>query len=574
MRATVPFRRPEMLARLRTEPVDVLVIGGGITGCGVALDAATRGLSVAVVERDDFASGTSSKSSKLIHGGLRYLQQGDVRLVYEALHERQRLIRNAPHLVTVMPFLIPVLTRDGPVSKRIAKALRSALWMYDLTGGLRIGRRHQRLDAETALARCPTLPADRLSGGFVYFDAQADDARVTLEVARTAAAQGAIVANRCEATELTRSDDTGPVDGAVVVDRLTGEAFPVRARCVVSATGVWVDAVRALDEGIDPETVRPAKGVHLTVPWELVRNEIAVIVSVPKDKRSLFLVPWGPLPDGTFEYCYVGTTDTDYVGDLDDPQTNDDDLDYVLGALAHSITPPTGRPITRDDVTAVWAGLRPLVRSASSGRTADLSRRHQVTTSASGVVTVTGGKFTTYRLMAQDTVDVVMDRLGRARTWRTGRSRTKRLRLVGAEGYRPPAGDHPHHRLSRRYGGGVGAVKDLIRADRALAEPLVPGLRYLRAEAVHAVRAEMAVTLDDVLVRRTRAHLEDRAACRAAADDVAALLAPELGWTDEETRSQVAAYRRLCDAEEAAAGVPDARHAVADDAATAREGVR
>lgn len=569
MAATVPFQRSEMLARLRDEHVDVLVIGGGITGCGVALDAVTRGLSVALVERDDFAAGTSSKSSKLIHGGLRYLQQGDVRLVYEALHERQRLIRNAPHLVGVMPFLIPVLTKDGPVSKRIAKALRSALWMYDLTGGIRIGKRHRRLGADAALAHCPTLPADRISGGFIYYDAQADDARLTLEVARTAAAHGAIVANRCEVVELTRSGGAadGAVDGAVVRDGLSGETFPVRARCVVSATGVWVDAVRALDEGIDPETVRPAKGVHVTVPWELVRNDIAVIVSVPKDKRSLFLVPWGPLPDGTFEHCYVGTTDTDYVGDLDDPQTNDDDLDYVLGALAHSITPPSGRPIARDDVTAVWAGLRPLVKSASSGRTADLSRQHQVTTSAAGVVTVTGGKFTTYRRMAEDTVDVVMDRLGRPRSWRTGRSRTKRLRLVGAEGYRTPAGDHPHHRLSRRYGGAVSEVKDLIRADPSLAEPLVPGLRYLRAEAVHAARHEMATTVTDVLARRTRAHLEDRAACRSAAPDVAALLAPELGWTDHERDAQVAAYLATCDAEELAAGVPDARHAVPDPTA-------
>lgn len=551
-----------MVARLRREQVDVLVIGGGITGCGVALDAVTRGLSVALVERDDFAAGTSSKSSKLIHGGLRYLQQGDVRLVYEALHERQRLIRNAPHLVGVMPFLIPVLTRDGPVSKKIAKALRSALWMYDLTGGVRIGKLHRRLDGTAALAHCPTLPADRLSSGFVYYDAQADDARVTLAVARTAADHGAIVANQCEVVELTHGD--GRVDGALVRDRTTGDTFAVRARCVVSATGVWVDAVRALDEGVDPGTVRPAKGIHLTVPWDLVRNDIAVIVSVPKDKRSLFLVPWGPLPDGTYEYCYVGTTDTDYVGDLDAPQTNDDDLEYVLRALEHSITPPSGRPISRDDVCAVWAGLRPLVKSATSGRTADLSRRHQVTTSESGLVTVTGGKFTTYRQMAEDTVDVVLRELGRPRTWRAGRSRTKRLRLWGADGYRRPEGGHPHHRLSRRYGGAVHEVKDLIRADPSLAEPLVPGLRYLRAEAVYAVRAEMATTLTDVLARRTRAHLEDRAACRAAARDVAELLAPEIGWTADDVAEQVAAYHAVCDAEAAAAGVPDARHAVAE----------
>jgi glycerol-3-phosphate dehydrogenase len=343
-----------MLGHLRSDVFDVLVIGGGITGAGVALDAASRGLRVALVERDDLAAGTSSKSSKLIHGGLRYLQQGDVRLVYEALRERQRLIRNAPHLVSVMPFLIPVLTRDGPVSKKIAKALRSALWMYDVTGGWRIGRRHRRLDADATIAHCPTIPADRVSSGFVYYDAAADDARVTVTVARTAAAHGAIVVNRCEVIGLVKGED-GSITGAVV-DTGDGEVR-VRARCVVSATGVWADAIRTLDEGRDPDSLRPAKGVHVTVPWHLVRNDIAVIVSVPNDKRSLFLVPWGELPDGTFEHCYIGTTDTDFVGDLDDPQTNEDDLDYVLQAVNRQLT----ATITRDDVTGVWAGLRPLV---------------------------------------------------------------------------------------------------------------------------------------------------------------------------------------------------------------------
>ncbi|MFP5487856.1 MAG: FAD-dependent oxidoreductase, partial [Acidimicrobiia bacterium] len=556
MAGPVPFQRAHHLDRLRREPVDVLVIGGGITGCGVALDAATRGLSVALVERDDLASGTSSKSSKLIHGGLRYLQQGDVRLVYEALHERQRLLRNAPHLVSVLPFLIPVLTRDGPVSKRIAKALRSALWMYDLTGGLRIGKRHRRLDAADTLVHCPTLPADRVSSGFVYYDAQADDARVTLAVARTAAAHGAIVVNHCEVVELTRSaGPDGPVDGAIVHDRVAGDTVAVRARCVVSATGVWVDRICALDEGQDPDSVRPAKGVHLTVPWELVRNDIAVIVSVPKDKRSLFLVPWGPRPDGTFERCYVGTTDTDYAGELDDPQTNDDDLDYVLSALEHSIR--GDRTITRDDVTAVWAGLRPLVKSAGTGRTADLSRRHEVSTSAGGVITITGGKFTTYRQMAEDTVDGVLARLGRPASWWRGRSRTKRLRLVGGDGFRPSDGDPVRRHLERRHGTDAAVVEALVAADPSLGEPLVPGLSYLRAEAVHAVRSEMAITLVDVLARRTRAHLEDRAACRAAAADVAALLAPELGWSTTDQDAQVAAYLAMCDAEEAAASVRD-----------------
>lgn len=534
-----------MLERLAGTHFDLLVVGGGITGAGIALDAASRGLSVALVERDDFASGTSSKSSKLIHGGLRYLQQGDVRLVYQALRERQRLLRNAPHLVSVLPFLIPVLTKDGPISKKIAKALRSALWMYDLTGGLRIGKRHQRLDAEQALAHCPTMPADRLSGGFVYYDASADDARLTLTIARTAAAHGAVVANRCRVVGFTTGHDRR-VDGARV-DTGAGD-IAVRARAVVSATGVWADEVRELDEGLDVDTLRPAKGVHVTVPWDLVRNDIAVIISVPGDKRSLFLVPWVARPGGGFDHCYIGTTDTDFVDDLDRAQTNDDDLDYVLAAVDHHVT----TTITRDDVTGVWAGLRPLVKQASSGRTADLSRRHAITESPSGVVTVTGGKLTTYRQMAEDTVDVVLDRLDRR-----GRCRTKRLQLVGAN---PSSGDD---HLVARYGGEAATLLALIGADPSLGAPLVPGLRYLRAEAVFAVRHEMATTLVDVLTRRTRAHLQNRLACLDAAPSVAELLATELGWDDADVATQIAAYRGLCDDELAAATRPDSRHAEA-----------
>lgn len=545
-----------MLEALATEEFDVLVVGGGITGVGIALDAATRGLRTALVERDDFASGTSSKSSKMIHGGLRYLQQGDVRLVYEALRERQRLLGNAPHLVSVLPFLIPVLTKDGPISKKIAKALRSALWMYDVTGGVRIGKRHQRLDADQALAHCPTMPADKLSSGFVYYDAGADDARVTLAVARTAAAHGAVLANRCEVVELTKRPD-GTIDGAVVrteADTIRNHVS-VRAKVVVSATGVWADTVRQLDEGRDPDSLRPAKGVHITVPWQLVRNDIAVILSVPGDKRSIFLVPWGPLPDGTFEHCYIGTTDTDFVGPLDDPQTNDDDLAYLLRALEHNLT----GTITRSDVTGVWAGLRPLVKQADSGRTADLSRRHSVTTSDSGLITVTGGKFTTYRAMAQDAVDEVLSQLGHRRR----RCRTKTLRLVGGDGFVPLALDHPDARLAGRYGTDVPELKALIALDTSLAEPMVPGLRYLRAEAVYAVRHEMATGLIDVLTRRTRAHLENRGACLAAANELARVLAPEFGWDADDVIAQVDAYRQLCDDELAAAEHPDARHAEA-----------
>jgi glycerol-3-phosphate dehydrogenase len=532
----VPFDRGAMLRRLAEEAFDVVVVGGGITGVGVALDAASRGLRTALVEKGDFASGTSSKSSKLVHGGLRYLQQGEVRLVYEALAERQRLRRNAPHLVRVLPFLIPILTRDGVVNAKIARALGTAMWGYDLTGGLRIGKRHKRISATEALAYVPTMPGERLSSAYLYYDARADDARLCLTVARTAAAHGAAVANHASVTGLRKGAD-GTVTGVVV--EADGATFDVSTTVVVNATGVWSDDVRALDEGTHPDSIRPAKGIHLTLPWDKVRNEIAVVIPVPKDRRSLFVVPWG-------DCTYVGTTDTDYDGPLDDPRCTADDIAYVLRALNASIT--TG--ITEADIVGTWAGLRPLVKQ-TGGRTADLSRRHRVTTSSSRVISVTGGKLTTYRRMAVDTVDEVMELLDRR-----GRSRTKRLRLLGAEGYVEPAesADAAAH-LAGRYGSEATAVEALFDANPDLREPLVAGLPYLAAEAVHAARHEMAMTLDDVLSRRTRARLLARDASVAAAPAVARLLAPELGWDAATQDAEVRAYVDAVTEERDAAGL-------------------
>ncbi len=545
--SVVPFERRAMVDRLATEPFDVLVVGGGITGAGVALDAASRGLRTALVEAADFASGTSSKSSKLVHGGLRYLQQGDVRLVYEALHERQRLRRNAPHLVRLLPFMIPILTKDGLIPRRVARALGSAMWMYDLTGGFRIGKLHRRLKADEAFTHLPTMARERIAGGYLYYDATTDDARLVLTVLRTAAEHGAAVANRCRVVELTKRAD-GAVDGAVV-DAGGGARITVRAQVVVNAAGVWSDDVRELEDGVHPGSIRPAKGVHLTVPWEKVRNDIAAVIPVPGDKRSLFVVPWGPNADGTFQHTYVGTTDTDYDGPLDDPACTADDVAYVLRALNAAVTTDV-RP---EDVTGVWAGLRPLVKSASSGRTADLSRRHRVSIGPAGVVGITGGKLTTYREMAEDAVDTVLERLDR-----TARGRTKRLRLLGAAGYDEPPVGTPAHHLGGRYGTLAGEVEALVADDAALGDPLVPGLPYVRAEAVYAARHEMATTLIDVLTRRTRAHLFDRPATLAAAPAVADLLAAELGWDAAETAAQVDAYRDLVATEEADAGVATA----------------
>lgn len=538
------FDRAEALRRLAEDPFDLLVVGGGVTGAGVALDAASRGLRTALVERHDFASGTSSKSSKLAHGGLRYLQQGELRLVYEALHERQRLIHNAPHLVKLLPFLIPIFGKGGVLNPKLARALGTAMWMYDLTGGARIGKLHERLDKDAALAHMPTLPPDKLVSAYKYYDATVDDARLTLTLARTAALDfAAAVANRCELVAVAKDTD-GRVSGATV--RADGREIQVRCRAVVNAAGVWSDDVRALDEGTHPGSIRPAKGIHITVPWEKVRNDIAVVVPVPGDKRSVFVVPWG-------RFTYIGTTDTDYDGPLDDPQCSPDDVAYLLRAINASVT----TEITQADITGTWAGLRPLVKSAASGRTADLSRRHRVGTSAAGVVTVTGGKLTTYREMSADAVDAVLHGLmGKSyeRAWR--RSRTKKLRLRGADGYQalfdgaavparrgPLAKDVVEH-LANRYGGEARTLLAMVEADPSLGEPLVAGLAHIRAEAVYAARHEMARTVDDVLSRRTRARLLERDASADAAGEVARLIAPVLGLSDAEAAAQAEAYRR------------------------------
>ena len=353
----MPFDRADALRRLAAEEFDVLVVGGGITGSGVALDAASRGLRTALIDKGDFASGTSSKSSKLVHGGIRYLQQKEVGLVYEALAERQILRKTAPHMVRVLPFLLPVFTKDGLLPRRLARVLGTMMWMYDLTGGARIGKLHKRVKNEAALEYMPTLPVERLAGSYVYYDAQADDARLTLTIARTAADHGAALANYVTLTGLEK-DAAGQVTTARVL--ADGREIEVRARTVVNATGVWADEVRTLDEGTDPDMIRPAKGIHITVPWRLVRNTIAVVVPVPKDRRSVFVVPWGDRGNGEFAFTYIGTTDTDYDGPLDDPQCTPDDIEYLLRAINASVT----TTITADDVLGTWAGLRPLVRAA------------------------------------------------------------------------------------------------------------------------------------------------------------------------------------------------------------------
>ncbi|MDQ1397734.1 MAG: glycerol-3-phosphate dehydrogenase [Acidimicrobiaceae bacterium] len=554
--ARSPFDRDQALGRMAEQHFDVLIVGGGITGAGVALDAAARGLRTALVEARDFASGTSSKSSKLVHGGLRYLQQKEYRLVYEALAERQHLLDNAPYLVHPLPFLIPLFGKDGAVNKTVAKAYSTALWLYDVTGGVRIGKRHRRLTLDETRAHFPSLRTDRLVAGFLYWDARTDDARLTLAVARTAVLDhGAVVANYAPVTELLKGTD-GRVGGARIGTGIGGsagasEGVDVRAEIVVNATGVWADKVRALDEGNASGTLRPAKGIHITVPAAKLRVDMAAVVPVPKDRRSIFVVPWG-------DFVYLGTTDTDYSGPLENPQCTAEDVDYVLGAINAFVS----EPLTRADVVGTWAGLRPLVAAASSERTADLSRRHKVTTSPSGLVTVTGGKLTTYRRMAADTVDEVVKTIGRG----ARRSPTKSLPLRGTAGADALSAGGAAGRLgvsqdvlahlAGRYGGETRAIVAMVATDPDLGRPLVPGLPYLRAEAVYGARYEMAQTLGDVLERRTRALLLGRDECLTVARAVADLLAPELGWSPERVALEVKSFTDEVARERAAAGIP------------------
>ncbi|MEA2931435.1 MAG: glycerol-3-phosphate dehydrogenase [Actinomycetota bacterium] len=515
------FDRARALERLATEEFDVLVVGGGITGAGVALDAATRGLTTALVERRDFASGTSSKSSKMVHGGIRYLQQGDVKLVWQALRERRKLLQNAPHLVRPLGFMIPIYTKGGLIPKFLARGFRLVLFAYDLVGGAAIVGRHKRLTRDEALAFMPTLEPDRLHSALLYYDARTDDARLTLAIARTAADHGAAVANYVRVVEILK-DDWGKATGARV-DTGAG-TIDVSARCIVNAAGVWIDDVEAIDLGPGHEIIRPARGVHLTVPMSVLQNrDVAVILAAAGGPGSVFAVPWG-------EFAYIGTTDTDFSGPLDDPWVFGTDVDILLG----HINPSVGQALAADDVLGGWAGLRPLLKGAPDAKTGDLSRRHKITRWPSDVVSIAGGKLTTYRRMAQDTVDEVLRVLGRQ-----GSCRTKALAIHGSSGYDTVDDEH----LRTRYGADAGEVLALIEADPSLAEPMVPGQPYLRAEAVYAARQEMVVDLDDVFARRTRARLFARDATADAAEAVAALVAGPLGWSADEQSRQVERYR-------------------------------
>jgi glycerol-3-phosphate dehydrogenase len=534
-------RRRDALAALATAPFDCLVIGGGINGAGIARDAAMRGLRVALIERSDFASGTSSRSSKLIHGGLRYLQQGDVRLVRESLREREKLRRLAPHLVRPQDFFVPVY-KGGSFG---LVTLAMGLLAYDVLAGFWGVRRHRMLARSAALAAEPALRQDGLRGAGVYCDYRTDDARLVLETALAAAAEGAVVLSYAEVTGFLK--DGAHVVGARVVDRITGSPVEIRARTVVNATGPWVDAVAAMDAP-GPRRLRLTKGVHVVVPAERVGNRTAMVLNAVADRRVMFVIPWG-------RHALVGTTDTDHPGGPDVPPTVErSDVDYLLETVNHYF--PAAR-LEPGDVVSAFAGLRPLIAPEDGVGVdpSDVSREEKVFTSASGLLSLAGGKLTTYRLIAASVVDQVVARLAAAGDRRTlPASRTGDVPLPGGrktpeevaatalsvDGHGLPAVVIGH--LAGRYGSRLSEVLEVLARDERLAAPILPELLDRRAEVVAAVEQEWALTLEDVLRRRTRVALEDAAAGAGAAAEVATLMAARLGWSSEETRTAVVRY--------------------------------
>jgi glycerol-3-phosphate dehydrogenase len=537
------FQRDRVLGALSTTTYDLVVVGAGMTGAGVALDAASRGLRVALIDRGDIGSGTSSKSSKMVHGGLRYLQQREFRLVYENLRERQRLLDNAPFLVRPLPFLVPLFGRNGVASKALVKGYSTALRIYDVSGGWRIGQRHRRVTREQALSHLPTLNADHLVAGFLYFDARGDDARVALALAKTASLDfGADVANYVRARDITH-DASGNANAVVVQNELSDATFTIATKAVVNATGVWADDLFTMAEHESSHRVTPAKGIHLSVPRDRLPADVAAVFNVAGDRRSIFVVPFEEAP-----FTYVGTTDTAYTGDFSEPHCTPEDVAYLLDAVNAS----TSSALTTNDVTGLWAGLRPLLApvegKAVKERTADLSRRHRVTDSGDGVVHITGGKWTTYRKMAEDTVDAL-----RPYSKNLPRTKTKSLRLHGVGDWRPSTPLESH--LYERFGEDASVLLEMIGTDELLAKCPIAGQPYVGAEFVFSVRHEMATSLVDLVTRRTRAHLHDARATLAAAPSIAQLVAPELGWDATDVTSEVEAYRALVHREFEAAGI-------------------
>lgn len=495
MSVHLPPRRAQRLAALGDRHFDLLVVGGGITGAGIARDAARRGLVVALVEADDFAAGTSSRSSRLIHGGVRYLEHGYFHLVFEASRERRRLLQLAPHLVRPLRFTWPVY-RGARVRRW---QLGAALTLYDALALFRNVGRHRRLGARGVLEAEPRLAPDGLKGGATYWDAATDDARLTLANVLDASAHSATVLNHARVVQLASAAAGGPVDGAVVHDAIGGHDLVVRARIVVNATGPWTDEIVRLEDPSAGPAVRGTKGVHVAVPAARVGNVGAVTMLSPDDGRVLFTLPAGT-------HTIIGTTDTPTGEHPREVRASRADVRYLLSA-ANRFFP--GAALGEDDVVAAWAGIRPLVASGNAGDPASASREHAIRFSARGVLTVTGGKLSTYREMAEQCVDAAVARL-RAKV------RPCDTHLASLPGERPPA-----------------SPDDLA---------LDPALPWRDADVEHAVRAEFAESVGDVLIRRTTLAFETRDHGLAVAPAVAERMGTLLGWTEAGVRHAVEEY--------------------------------
>jgi glycerol-3-phosphate dehydrogenase len=536
---TRPFdaaARERALAGLPTSSYDLIVIGAGITGAGVAALAAHRGWRVLVVDAGDIAAATSSRSSRLIHGGLRYLENRDFRLVFEALAERRALLRLAPHLVRPLRFLFPVW-RGGPVGYR---KLQAGMWLYDSLALYRGVGRHRMLRRRALLADEPGLQPVGLRGGAAYYDAAVDDARLTLAVARRAHERGCDLVTHARVEAL--SQEGQQVTGVDLLDLRSGARHQARGRVVVNAAGPWSDAVRRLYDPAAVSRLRPTKGVHILVPRARLGNRHAVIFPSPVDGRIMFVLPWG-------RFAYVGTTDTDVEGDPGDAGADGDDVRYLLDS-ANGLFP--GADLTESDVHSTWTGVRPMLAGHADVPAGATSREHEVWREAQTLVNVAGGKLTTFRVMARDVMREAERVLGPPPA-----DRQDDEPLPGA----PPAGEeellrrlHEHtgasgmpreelERLAARLGSDAPSVLQLMADDPELRRPLVAELPYTAAELVFAARQEMVVTLEDALRRRIGIFYEARDGGAAAADEAAAVLGRELGWSPEARVAEVESYR-------------------------------
>ncbi|MBC8092996.1 MAG: glycerol-3-phosphate dehydrogenase/oxidase [Pseudonocardia sp.] len=547
--ALSPAAREEALEAMASTELDVLVVGGGVVGAGAALDAATRGLTVGLVEARDFASGTSSRSSKLIHGGLRYLEMLDFRLVAEALSERGLLINKlAPHLIRPVPFIYPL---KHHMWERVYAGSGVALYdaMARVSGNGAGMPLHRHLTRRGARRIVPSLRKDALVGALQYYDAQVDDARHTMFIARTAAAYGAHVASRARVTGLLREGER--VTGAEVHDLESGATIKVHAKQVINATGVWTDDTQSLVGERGQFKVRASKGVHLVVPKDRIQGSSGLILRT--EKSVLFVIPWG-------RHWIIGTTDTDWSLDKAHPAASAADIDYLLDHVNEVLE----TPLTHADVEGVYAGLRPLL-SGESDSTSKLSREHAVAHTAPGLVVVAGGKYTTYRIMARDAVDAAVHGLDA----KVPKSVTENVPLLGAEGFtaltnskhvlasRYGLHEARIEQLLNRYGSMIHEVLELVAADPSLGQALTGAPDHLRAEIVYAASHEGARHIEDVLARRTRISIETFDRGVGSVDEVAALMAPVLGWSDDQVAREVEHYRKRVDAERESQRMPD-----------------